>query len=109
MIQVLYDDACGFCRRWVPFWSRVLAAHGIRTEGTIGLPDLRVVDDLGRLHDGAEAYRFVFRRIPWAAPFGLLAEAPVLRRIFDAGYRGFARLRYRVSAACGLSGGRAAR
>lgn len=109
MIRLQYDDACGFCRRWVPFWSRLLAAHGIRIEGTIGLPDLRIVDDRGLLHDGAEAYRFVFRRIPWAAPLGCLAEAPLLRRIFDAGYRGFARLRYRFSAACGLSGGRAAR
>ncbi len=25
---VLYDGACGFCSRWVPFWQRTLAKRG---------------------------------------------------------------------------------
>ena len=25
---VLYDDACGFCRRWVPFWASTLRRRG---------------------------------------------------------------------------------
>jgi predicted DCC family thiol-disulfide oxidoreductase YuxK len=95
-MKILYDDVCGFCRRWVPLWGRILAAHGIAIEGAVGLEDLRAVDVRGHAHDGADAYRFVFRRLPWAAPFWILSTAPVLRRIFDAGYRLFARNRYRI-------------
>ncbi len=25
---VLYDDSCGFCRRWVPFWEQTLRKRG---------------------------------------------------------------------------------
>jgi len=25
---VLYDDSCGFCRRWVPFWAATLRKRG---------------------------------------------------------------------------------
>ena len=25
---ILYDDSCGFCRRWVPFWERTLQKRG---------------------------------------------------------------------------------
>src|SRR3989442_12592856 len=25
---VLYDDACGFCRRWVPYWAETLSKRG---------------------------------------------------------------------------------
>ena len=25
---VLYDDACGFCRQWVPFWRETLSKRG---------------------------------------------------------------------------------
>jgi len=106
-VKLLFDDACGICRRWVPFWGRILAEHGVAVEGARGLEDLRAVDG-PRVHDGAEAYRAVFRRLPWAAPFWILSTAPVLRRIFDAGYRLFARNRYRFSSACRLSSFRSA-
>ena len=82
----------------MPFWGRILAAHGIAVAGARGLEDLRAVDGRGRAHEGPDAYRFVFRRLPWAGPFWLLSI--VFRRSFDAGYRLFARNRYRVSALC---------
>jgi len=25
---VLYDDSCGFCRRWIPFWEATLRKRG---------------------------------------------------------------------------------
>ena len=25
---ILYDDSCGICRRWVPFWENTLRKHG---------------------------------------------------------------------------------
>jgi len=117
---VLFDGACGFCSRWVPFWSRVLAAHGIGiaplrqdwVRARLGNPaaglldDLRVLESGGDMHVGANAYRFAFRWIPWAWPFDLISRIPVGRRVFDAAYRAFARNRYRFSRACGLNGRR---
>lgn len=121
---VLFDGACGFCDRWVPFWGRLLAAHGVgiarlqerwvrerlgRTEDKL-LKDLLVLGCDGMVHAGADAYRFVFRRIPWAWPFDWLSRIPLGRQIFNAAYQGFARNRHRFSNICGLGdplGGRA--
>lgn len=25
---ILYDDSCGFCRRWIPFWESALRRRG---------------------------------------------------------------------------------
>ncbi len=113
---VLFDGSCGFCSRWVPFWGRLLAAHGIgiaplqaawvRERLRIGdeslLDNLRVLESCGTVHVGADAYRFAFGRIPWAWPFDLVSRVPVGREIFDAAYRAFARNRYRFSSACRL-------
>jgi uncharacterized protein YqjF (DUF2071 family) len=41
-------------------------------------------------------------RVWWARPFGLLADAPGVRRVFDRAYRAFADNRLGVSHACGL-------
>jgi predicted DCC family thiol-disulfide oxidoreductase YuxK len=114
---VLYDGTCGFCSRWVPFWSRLLESHRIGiaplqepwVRQRVGNPteawtdDLRVLEAGGRIHSGADAYRYALRRIPWAWPFELAARVPVGRRIFDAAYRAIARNRYRISRACGLT------
>ena len=27
---IFYDDSCGFCRRWVPFWEGALRKRGFR-------------------------------------------------------------------------------
>lgn len=115
---VLYDGACGFCSRWVPFWKGTLAkrglgvatlqepwvaerlsAQGVSAENQ--LADLRIlVAETGEVIPGADAYRFAFRRIWWARPLFLLSVTPGFRRLFDRGYRTFAENRYRVSRAC---------
>ncbi|HQQ77665.1 MAG TPA: DUF393 domain-containing protein [Thermoanaerobaculia bacterium] len=117
---VLYDGACGFCSRWVPFWKGTLArrgigiatlqepwiverleAKGVATENL--LDDLRVlVAGSGDVMAGADAYRWAFRRIWWATPLWLLSATPGFRRLFDFCYRAFAENRYRVSKACRL-------
>ncbi len=113
---VLYDDSCGFCRRWVPFWGPTLSRHGFGIAplqsawvvDAVALPAGELLNDIGlllpdgRLVRGADVYRHVMRRIWWARPLHLLSVAPGLSRLFDLAYRSFARNRHRFSKACGL-------
>jgi predicted DCC family thiol-disulfide oxidoreductase YuxK len=116
---VLYDDACGFCRKWVPFWGPTLRKRGFEiaplqsdwVREKLGVTDEDLVLDLRLLLEngsqirGADVYRHVMRRIGWAYPFYLLSITPVLRDVFDWAYRTFARNRHRFSRACRLPGG----
>lgn len=113
---VLYDGACGFCRRWIPFWAPTLRKRGLDIAPLqsawvverLGLPpeerlaDLRLLLADGRTVQGADAYRFVLRRIGWALSVYLLSIAPGSRWVFDRAYRAFATHRHRISRACGL-------
>lgn len=113
---VLYDDSCGFCRRWVPFWAGALRKRGfaiaplqsewvaqrLNTRPEDLLLDLRLLLADGTQVRGPDVYRHVMRRIWWAYPLYVLSVTPVLRRVFDWGYRTFADNRYRFSHACGL-------
>jgi predicted DCC family thiol-disulfide oxidoreductase YuxK len=115
---VLYDDSCGFCRRWVPFWAGTLRKRGfaiapLQSEWVVArlnvppedlLFDLRLLLADGGEVRGADVYRHVIRRIWWAYPLYLLSVAPILRRVFDWAYRTFADNRHRVSRACRLPG-----
>lgn len=115
---VLYDDSCGFCRRWVPFWANTLRKRGfdiapLQSEWVVQrlnvpegdlLVDLRLLLEDGRQARGADVYCHVMRRIWWAYPIYLLSVAPLLRLVFDWGYRTFADNRYLVSHACRLPG-----
>jgi predicted DCC family thiol-disulfide oxidoreductase YuxK len=112
---ILYDESCGFCRRWVPFWEGALRRRGFaiaplqadwvraRLPGDEAelLRDLRLLLADGSSVCGADVYRYAMRRIWWAWPVYLFAITPGLRQVFDWGYRTFAANRYRVSAACG--------
>lgn len=113
---ILYDDSCGLCRRWVPFWEPALRRRGFAiaplqapwvAERT-GLStqeleqDLRLLLPDGSLVSGADAYRHAMRRIWWAYPLYLLSIAPLLRTLFDRVYGALARHRHRLSMACGL-------
>lgn len=116
---VLYDDSCGFCSRWVPFWSGTLHRRGLDIAplqaAWVGhrlnlspeelLRDLLLLLKDGRIIRGADVYRYVMRRIWWAYPLFVLSLAPFGRQAFDWGYRTFARNRFRVSHACRLRGG----
>jgi predicted DCC family thiol-disulfide oxidoreductase YuxK len=68
------------------------------------LSDFRLLLNDGRQMRGADAYRYVMRRIWWVYPIYLVSVTPVLRRLFDWGYRTFADNRYHVSRSCRLPG-----
>ena len=115
---VLYDGACGFCRRWAPFWGGTLRKRGfaiaplqsdwVRERVEISqeelIHDLRLLLPDGRQVLGADVYRHVMKRIWWAWPVYLFAVAPLLRNVFDWSYRTFANNRYWVSSTCRLPG-----
>jgi len=111
---VLYDEACGLCRQGVRYWAGTLHKRGFdvaplqsdwvierlsATEEEL-LADLQLLLADGTCLRGADAYRYVMRRIWWAYPLYLLSVAPLLRRLFDRGYRSFADYRHQVSRAC---------
>jgi predicted DCC family thiol-disulfide oxidoreductase YuxK len=116
---VLYDDSCGFCRRWVPFWANTLRKRGfaiapLQSEWVVErlkvppgdlLFDLRLLLEDGRQVRGADVYRHMMRRIWWAYPLYLLSVAPLLRVVFNWAYRTFADNRHLVSHACRFPGG----
>jgi predicted DCC family thiol-disulfide oxidoreductase YuxK len=114
---VLFDGSCGFCRSWVTYWANTLRTHGFEIAALqdewvrerLGSPaeedllvDLRLLLDNGRQVQGADAYRYVMRRIWWTYPIYLLSIAPMLRRLFDWAYRSFADNRYHFSRSCRL-------
>lgn len=115
---VLYDDACGVCRRGVSGWAPLLRRHGyevaplqagwvaerLQAAGGDPLADIGLLLADGGLLRGADVYRHVLRRVVWARPLWLLSVTPGLRTVFDRAYRAFADHRQRISAACGLPG-----
>jgi predicted DCC family thiol-disulfide oxidoreductase YuxK len=115
---ILYDDSCGFCRRWVPFWEGTLRRRGfdiaplqaewvaekLKTDGTGLTEDLRLLLSDGRHVQGADVYRFAMKCIWWAYPLYLFSVTPLLRPLFDRGYRTFAKHRHQVSRFCRLPG-----
>jgi predicted DCC family thiol-disulfide oxidoreductase YuxK len=74
---ILFDDACGFCSRWVPFWGPTLHKRGFAIAllqadwlgGMLPLDSQELLRDLrlllrdGRQLVGADVYRYVMRRI----------------------------------------------
>jgi predicted DCC family thiol-disulfide oxidoreductase YuxK len=116
---ILYDDSCGFCRRWIPFWEATLLKRGfgiapLQAEWVIRRlklnPEEQLLDDLRLLFadgshiKGADVSRYCMKRIWWAYPLYLLSLLPLLRSVFNRGYRTFALHRHSVSRACGLKG-----
>jgi hypothetical protein len=67
------------------------------------LRDVRLLRPDGQLTSGPDVYRYIMRRIWWAYPAYLVSRAPVLRRLFDWGYRSVARHRQVISRRCGLA------
>lgn len=68
---VLYDDSCGFCRRWIPFWAETLRKRGYAIaplqsewlEQKLNAPEEDLLQDLrllladGSVVRGADVYR----------------------------------------------------
>ena len=113
---ILYDGSCGFCSKWVPFWSTTLARQGLgfaplqadwvrdrinMSEEEL-LSDLRLLLDTGEVISGPDVYRHVMRHAWWLTPLYLLSIIPGISHLFDWCYRTFANHRYEVSAACRL-------
>ena len=96
---ILYDDSCGFCRRWIPFWEGALQRRGfsiaplqadsvhakLRLSECELLHDLRLLLADGSQIRGADVYRYAPRRIWWAWPVYLFSITPGLRSVFDWG------------------------
>jgi len=113
---ILYDGGCGFCFRWVHFWTRVVEPRGFATkdlqsayaDGSVQvsqtslLDDIRVLTRSGKLESGADAYLYVARRIWWAWPFYAIFSLPGFNWMLWWGYRWFNRNRYRISRHCPL-------
>jgi predicted DCC family thiol-disulfide oxidoreductase YuxK len=111
---ILYDDSCGFCRRWVPFWENALLKRGfaiaplqadwvrqkIRLDEKDLLQDLRLLLANGDQIQGADVYRYAMKRIWWACPFYLFSIVPLCRNLFNWGYKTFAAHRHQVSRVC---------
>jgi predicted DCC family thiol-disulfide oxidoreductase YuxK len=115
---ILYDDSCGFCRRWIPFWENTLRKRGfeiaplqadwVRQKLQLNekdlLQDLRLLLASGKQIQGADTYRFAMKRIWWAHPIYLFSVAPLGKNIFDWSYRKFAAHRYQISRVCKIPG-----
>lgn len=116
---VLYDDSCGFCRKWVPMWESTLRKRGFRiaplqepwVPEALGMQPEEIAEDI-RLYvpatrsvvSGANVYRHVMQKIWWAYPLYVLTRTPGLRSLFDLAYRRFADNRHAFSKSCGLHG-----
>ncbi len=114
---ILYDNSCGICRRWVPFWEKALLRRGFAVaplqapwvRERLGMTDAELLQDFrllladGRHLAGADVYRHATRCIWWAWPVHVFSVLPGARTVFDWGYRTFAANRYRLSAACGVN------
>ncbi|HEV7282075.1 MAG TPA: DUF393 domain-containing protein [Pirellulaceae bacterium] len=109
---VIFDGKCGFCREQVRRLSRwdngqrlaYLSVHDPLTlerypELTFEqlMDQMYVVDGRGRAHGGADAIRYLTRRLPqlwWAAP---VLHAPFMMPAWRWGYRQVAKRRYEIS------------
>jgi predicted DCC family thiol-disulfide oxidoreductase YuxK len=113
---VLYDGDCGFCSRWLRFWTPTLERNGFAVD-TLQAPwlpdvvnlrpsdllaDIRLLRPDDALVSGADAYLYVMSRIWWARPFSVVCRLPGFDAIFRAGYRSFARNRYCISRQCSI-------
>jgi predicted DCC family thiol-disulfide oxidoreductase YuxK len=111
-IKVLYDGACPLCRREADLWRRLDRGRGRIALEDVGSPDfdatkygLTYEQAMGQIHgilpSGAVVRGMeVFRRAYAAVGCGWLLAAtswPLLRPLFDRGYRWFARNRLRLT------------
>ena len=113
---ILYDNSCGFCSRWVQFWAPILSRRNIAiaplqepwVANALNLPSGKLLDEIrlitrdGQLFHGADVYLYTAHRIWWAWPFYAIFSLPGFNSLLHAGYRWFARNRFRFSHTCGL-------
>lgn len=112
---VLYDGACRFCRGQVSMLQRLdafgsLACMSLHDERVARefpelsrerlLEQMYVVDRTGRARGGAEAVRYLSRRLPLLWPLALPLHVPGSLPLWSWLYRFVARHRYRLAGRC---------
>ncbi|MBE7462753.1 MAG: DUF393 domain-containing protein [Planctomycetes bacterium] len=115
---VLYDGSCGFCLKCLRVARGALEKRGFACEPLqagwvaerLGLTKeevtatFRVLSVEGGQHNGADAYLFLFRRIWYLWPLGMLFGCPGFYGLFARAYGWVASNRYRISGTCALPG-----
>ncbi|RME92501.1 MAG: DUF393 domain-containing protein [Verrucomicrobia bacterium] len=98
---VFYDGNCPLCRRQAARWRRLdragrfefrpLQAPGPEAAAAGLAPDqlreaIHCLDRQGRVHRGAACLRFVWLRLPWLAPLGILLAVPGMLPLAELAY-----------------------
>ena len=112
---LIYDGMCRFCRGQVALLRRVDFCGRLRTvslhdpEVARDFPELSadelharmyVVDTHGRARGGAEAVRYLSRRLPLLWPLAVPLHVPGSLPVWERLYRFIARHRYRIAGTC---------
>jgi predicted DCC family thiol-disulfide oxidoreductase YuxK len=110
---VIYDGQCNFCRSQVEKLRRLdccgnrlafISLHDPRVADRY--PDLThdammeqmfVIDRAGRRHGGADAVRYLSRRLPTLWPVAPLLHIPFSAGLWRWGYRQIAKRRYKLA------------
>ena len=112
---VLYDGHCRFCRGQIAMLRRFDVGGSLRYvslhDPEVGrdFPELApddlmrqmyVVDTRGRARGGAEAVRYLTRRLPLLWPLALPLHVPGSLPLWSALYRFVAKRRYAIAGSC---------
>ena len=112
---VLYDGQCRFCRSQIAMLRRLDPTgrlrfvslhepHVAREFAELGpealLREMHVVDRAGRARGGAEAVRYLARRLPLLWPLALPLHVPGSLPVWNWLYGLVARNRYRIAGRC---------
>lgn len=108
-LTVWYDGACSLCQREIALMRRLDQARAITFIDVAGadgaacpldraelLARFHARED-GRIVSGAAAFAAMWRAIPLLRPLGLAARNPAAMAVLERLYRGFLRVRPRLS------------
>jgi predicted DCC family thiol-disulfide oxidoreductase YuxK len=112
---VIYDGHCRFCRSQIALLRRLdpigslefVSQHEpsvARDFPELSADDLHaqmyVIDRAGHAHGGAEAVRYLSRRLPLLWPLAVPLHVPGSLPLWKAAYRFVARRRYHIAGSC---------
>ena len=113
---IFYDGSCGACCHFIGNNSRLLSACGFSSAAlqeewvaeSTGIPletlltDIHLITPDEGVYRGADAYRYIFKKVWWLKPLYALTSLPLLRTFFDYSYKFIADRRRLISKICGL-------